>query len=71
MEAARFGDDQSVILLRRGPDAEKIMRCRALDTQKLADQAAATIERYEPVNVFIYGVGGRGGVVDRLRHAGP
>ena len=50
IDVARFGDDQSVIVLRRGRDAKSgtIERHRGLDTMALAARAAALIGQFRP-----------------------
>ena len=72
IDVARFGDDQSVICLRRGRNAKTIpMECyRGLDTMQLAARAANLIATHRPDAVFIDETGVGGGVVDRLRQLG-
>jgi len=72
VDVARFGDDRSVIALRRGRDARshRIEKHRGLDTMTLAARVAerAAAERVSAVFVDEGGVGA--GVVDRLRQLG-
>ena len=70
VDVARFGDDQSVILVRQGTKIERIFRYRGLDTMQLADKVAEAIEEHEPQTIFIDGVGVGAGVVDRLGQLG-
>lgn len=71
VDVARFGDDQSVILVRRGGLVEgEIERFRGLDLMTLAEQVAGRIRAAEPDAVFVDGAGVGGGVVDRLRQLG-
>ena len=72
IDVARFGDDQSVICLRRGRDARSIPMesHRGIDTMQLAARAAVLIEHHRPDAVFVDETGVGGGVVDRLRHLG-
>ncbi|MEC9347339.1 MAG: terminase [Pseudomonadota bacterium] len=71
VDVARFGDDQSVILVRRAGLIEgEIERFRGLDLMALAGHVAARIRATEPDAVFVDGAGVGGGVVDRLRQLG-
>ncbi|WP_416899595.1 MAG: terminase [Minwuia sp.] len=71
VDVARFGDDQSVILLRRGNLlAGEIQRFRGLDLMQLAARTAERITELHPDAVFVDGAGIGGGVIDRLRHLG-
>ncbi len=67
IDVARFGDDQSVILLREGNKVSIIRRFRGLPLDQFSNQCAAAINEYQPDAVFIDGVGVGGGVVDILR----
>jgi len=68
VDVARFGDDASVIVFRRGNDARSIpsIHMKGWDTQDVADQVAASIKELRPAAVFVDGGGVGGGVVDRL-----
>lgn len=72
VDVARFGDDQSVIVYRRGNDARTIpaFHMRGWDTMDVADRVAADIKDLNPVLVFVDGGGVGGGVVDRLHSMG-
>lgn len=70
VDVARFGDDQSVIVLRRGRKVEMVQRFRQLDNMQLAAKAAAVINVHQPDAVFVDGSGMGSGVVDRLRQLG-
>ena len=71
VDVARFGDDRSVILLRRGRDARMgIEKYRGIDTMALAAKVAERIAEHHPDAVFIDESGVGGGVVDRLRQLG-
>ena len=70
IDVARFGDDQTVFLLRQGAAIKRIERYRGLDTMQVAGRAAETIEKWHPAAVFIDGAGVGGGVVDRLKQLG-
>jgi len=69
VDVARFGDDKSVIYIRRGRDAESqgIHVFQGLDTMQLAARVAALVAKLKPDAVFVDGGGVGGGVVDRLR----
>ncbi len=72
VDVARFGDDQSVILMRRGRDARStpMEKHRGLDTMQLAARVAVLIQAHHPDAVFVDETGVGGGVVDRLRQLG-
>lgn len=72
VDVARFGDDRSVLVLRKGRDARSwpMEKHRGLDLMTLASRVAerAAAERVRAVFVDETGVGA--GVVDRLRQLG-
>jgi len=70
VDVARFGDDQTVYLLRTGGVLDWYLCRRGQDLMQTAGEAAQIIDRYHPDAVFIDGVGVGGGVVDRLRQLG-
>lgn len=69
VDVARFGDDQSVIAVRRGRDARTAgwVRLREVDTMGLVGRVAEMIRDLRPDAVFVDAGGVGGGVVDRLR----
>jgi hypothetical protein len=69
VDVARFGDDATVILFRRGRDAKSLppIILRGVDTMGVAAQVARAYENFHPDAVFVDGGGVGGGVVDRLR----
>ena len=69
VDVARFGDDESIIYLRQGRDAESrgIHRYRGIDTMHLAGEVARIANEKRPDAIFIDGGGVGGGVVDRCR----
>ena len=70
VDVARFGEDQSVILVRQGLAILAITRFRELGTMELAARVSEACDEYEPAAVFVDGVGVGAGVVDRLRQLG-
>jgi hypothetical protein len=72
VDVARFGDDSSEIVPRRGLDAKKIpwRHFRGLDTMQLAAQVALAITELHPDAVFVDETGVGAGVIDRLRQLG-
>ena len=72
VDVARFGNNASVIYLRKGKDARTPGRFkyRGLDTMQLASRICELIEREKPDGVFIDEGGVGGGVVDRCRQLG-
>lgn len=69
VDIARFGDDQTVIVIRRGRDTVSIpwIKLRNADTMTVAARIAALYNEYKPDVIFCDGGGVGGGVVDRLR----
>ena len=71
VDPARFGDDESVIVCRRGPVALQPVAFRALDTTALVEQvlrvAREQAARDERPVVRVDSVGVGGGVADQLR----
>ena len=68
VDVARFGDDQSVVVVRRGRDAANWpWKCfRGVDTMTLAAAIVDLAREYKPDAIFIDGGGVGGGVIDRL-----
>jgi hypothetical protein len=69
VDVARFGDDETVIQLRRGRDGRSIptIRLRGADTMTVAARVAEAYQEHRPDAIFIDGGGPGAGVVDRLR----
>jgi len=67
VDVARYGDDQSVILVRKGRAVLEIAKFRNKDTWEVAQHTAEKIRDWQPDAVFIDGGGVGGGVVDALR----
>lgn len=69
VDVARFGDDQTVIVLRRGRDAASVpwVKLRGADTMTVAARVMEMVNQHRPDVIFIDGGGVGGGVVDRLR----
>jgi hypothetical protein len=69
VDVARFGDDRSVIVLRRGRDARSVswIKLTGADTMTVAAKVAEIAQQRRPDAIFIDGGGPGGGVVDRLR----
>ncbi len=70
VDVARFGDDRSVILRRRGNRVEDIQVLHHLDNMEVAELVAAAIREHNPVRVHVDEIGWGSGVVDRLRQLG-
>lgn len=70
VDVARFGDDQTVIRLRRGRDARTlpVVKLRGLDTMQVAARVAELNEKHRPDAIFIDAGGIGGGVVDRCNY---
>lgn len=69
VDVARFGDDASVIYIRKGRDGRTWppIVLRGLDTMAVAARAAEEFVRLKADAIFVDGGGVGGGVVDRLR----
>jgi hypothetical protein len=73
VDVARFGDDESVIFIRKGRDGRSIAPVRirgergVADTMTVAGRVAELYGTYHADAVFVDGGGVGGGVVDRLR----
>lgn len=72
VDVARFGDDSTVLWLRRGRDARSIapIVMRGADTMAVAAQVMALMTTHRPDATFIDEGGVGGGVVDRCRQMG-
>lgn len=68
VDVARFGSDQSVIVLRRGRDAKSVswVCLRGANTMELAARIVDMAAVYRPDAIFVDEGGVGGGVVDRL-----
>ena len=69
VDPARFGDDRSVIVKRRGPQVWPPIVLRGIDNMQLASRVAYEIERTEADACFV-DQGAGSGVIDRLRQLG-
>ena len=72
VDVARFGEDQTVLRLRRGKDAQTIppIKMSQANTMAVANRVAETITQYQPDAVFVDVGGVGGGVFDRLHQLG-
>ena len=72
VDVGRFGDDASVIAIRRGRDAKSTpwKKFRGVDSMTLAAAIVDLAETYRPVSIYVDGGGVGAGVVDRLRFLG-
>lgn len=70
VDVARFGEDASVIVVRRGRDARtfKAIKLRNVDTMTLAARVVDEASALRVDAIFVDGGGVGGGVVDRLRY---
>lgn len=69
VDPARFGDDRSVLIMRRGMQAFDPIVWRGLDNMEVAARVADAIDREHPDAVFIDS-GAGAGIIDRLRQLG-
>ncbi len=71
VDVARFGDNESVICIRRGYRVERLIPLRrGLDNMQVADEVKAWADALEVPAVFVDGTGLGAGVVDRLSQLG-
>jgi hypothetical protein len=72
VDVARFGDDQTVIVVRQGRrlPADHIRKYRNRDTVDVSGFVTEAIRIHNPDAVFVDGGGVGGGVVDQLRRLG-
>lgn len=70
VDVARFGDDQSVAILRQGRKAQILGRYRGKDTVWMAEQTIQFIQQEKPDATVIDADGLGAGVVDQLAHRG-
>lgn len=75
VDVARFGDDQSIIWMRHGRDAESPNDWArqifpSIDTMQFASRIAEIANEKRPDAIFIDGGGVGGGVIDRCRQLG-
>lgn len=70
LDPARFGDDRTVLIRRRGLMVEALDIWRGVDLMQTAARVADSIGLYKPAAVFVDAVGLGAGVVDRLRQLG-
>ena len=70
VDVARFGDDETVILKRRGDHVLSIEALRDLDTMAVAGLIAASARAEKPSLIFIDVIGVGAGVADRLLELG-
>ncbi|WP_072296131.1 phage terminase large subunit [Paracoccus sp. SM22M-07] len=72
VDVARFGDDRTVIRMRRGRDARRMppIVLQGADTMAVAARVMAEMDQHKPDGVFIDEGGVGGGVVDRCRQMG-
>lgn len=68
-DIARFGDDETVLVPRRGRDAKSMpwTMLRGADTMQVAARIMAMHDEYKFDAIFVDGGGVGGGVIDRLR----
>lgn len=69
VDVARFGEDKSVIAVRKGRDARSYPweKYKGLDTVQLAGRVADLAAKLNPNAIFVDGNGVGGGVVDTLK----
>nr|MDT0253026.1 hypothetical protein [Endozoicomonas sp.] len=70
VDVARFGDDQSIILVRQGRKVLHIFKYRNLNTVQLSARVIEKTQQFKPVCTFVDVIGIGAGVVDQLVELG-
>ncbi|MCL5283725.1 MAG: hypothetical protein M1330_03305 [Armatimonadetes bacterium] len=70
VDVARFGQDCSVIAVRRGPAVVRLESFRGLDLMNLTGRIVEVAREERPESIMVDVVGVGGGVVDRLNELG-
>lgn len=70
LDPARFGEDRTALIRRRGLNVEHIDMWREADLMQTSARVAAAMVEHRPDAVFVDAVGLGAGVVDRLRQLG-
>lgn len=70
VDVARFGDDQTVFVVRQGPKVLDIVKFSQLDTMEVAGRIVDMQARHNCATIFIDSVGIGAGVYDRSRELG-
>lgn len=70
VDVARFGDDETVIAIRRGDEFLPYHVLRGKDTVQVASYVRALANVYKPTSIFVDVIGWGAGVHDNLLHAG-
>ena len=70
VDVARYGDDKTVLCLRRGDRVERMIEMRKADTVEVAEEIGEQVRRLGIPAVFVDETGVGGGVVDQLKKDG-
>jgi phage terminase large subunit len=70
VDVARFGDDETCMVLRQGRAVYQPKALRTMDLMQVTGNVALVIDKHHPDAVFVDQTGVGGGVVDRLRELG-
>lgn len=70
LDVARFGDDRTVLVMRRGRVLEGYHVWNKMDLMYTSSHVSELIARYRPQALFVDSVGLGGGVEDRLKELG-
>ena len=70
MDVARYGRNQTALVVRRGDVVEAVRAFNGIDTMASVGQVIEALREYGPAQVNVDEVGVGGGVVDRLREQG-
>lgn len=67
IDVARFGSDRSVLIVRRGPNVERVEIRAKMNTEDLAGLAIQMADAEDIEEIFVDAAGVGGGVVDKLK----
>lgn len=70
VDVARFGDDDTVIVVVQGNHIKEIIRTSGKSTMETCGRVITVIHENKPESVYIDDIGVGGGVVDRLKELG-
>ena len=70
VDMARFGKDESIILVRQDQRVLEVQKWRNLDLVGIVAHVQAMIKKWEPNVILVDPAGVGAGIVDYLRHLG-
>lgn len=68
VDVARYGDDETVIVIKDGYSVKNIIRINSMDTVEISDEIVKLVYYYQPHEVVVETAGVGAGVFDNLKH---